>query len=95
MGISSTGLQSLGVSLSSYPKDRTELIKLKEDLEMELLWIQQAMKSRETVSTICAIEQYIKQMFYKLFSNSIIQNKSIFRNRRKILNTRKCSSSDF
>ena len=64
MGISSTGLQSLGVTLSSYPNDRTELIKLKEDLEMELLWIQQAMKSRETVSTICAIEQYIKQMFY-------------------------------
>ncbi len=33
-----------------YPNDKTSLIKLREDLTMELLWIEQAIESRISVS---------------------------------------------
>lgn len=48
IGISSTDIQAMfGVSCNTYPKEKTELIKLREDLAMELLWIQQAIESRK------------------------------------------------
>ena len=38
--------------MNTYPKGRTALIKLREDLVMELLWTQQAIDSRKKVSVI-------------------------------------------
>ena len=34
----------------TYPNDKTSLLKLREDLTMELLWIEQAIESRINVN---------------------------------------------
>ncbi|XP_041360526.1 IQ domain-containing protein C-like [Gigantopelta aegis] len=39
---------------SSYPKDEAELLKLRKNIAMELLWVQQAINSRKNYLTLKA-----------------------------------------